>query len=123
MLREPLLEPALLQRFRETEHFRWRSSQRALQHAAAIVDNTGGQRCAECWMANGQCICASVPRLAERLGDDELARVFLYTHYDEIHRRLSTNTGKLLQLVLGVEGVEQPLLQHARWQHRACSSA
>ena len=66
-------------------------------------------------MANGQCICATLPQLADSLVDGKLARVFLYTHHDEMHRRLSTNTGKLLQLVLGHHRVRRVVLgQHTQ---------
>lgn len=111
----PLLDPALLDRFRESEFFQSRSSDRALQHASAILGNSDGNRCSDCWMANGQCICNTVPQLPDCLSGGHLARVFLYTHHDEMHRRISTNTGKLLQLVLGQQQVRRVVLaQHAQ---------
>ncbi len=88
---------------------------RRRQHAKSIMGKDNANRCSECWMANGQCICSAIPQLADSPGDAKLARVFLYTHHDEMHRRLSTNTGKLLQLVLGHQRVKRVVLaQHAQ---------
>ena len=77
-------------------------------------------------MANGECICAAVsglrreaaahsaaPGRGGNVTPPQLVRVFLYMHYDECQRRLSSNTGKLLQLCLGGEVVKRVVLgQH-----------
>ena len=71
----------------------------------------GADRCSACWnpRANGECICGRVRRAEGALGH-RLQRVFLYTHFDEMHRRLSTNTGKLVQLCLGPDIVRRVVM-------------
>lgn len=103
-----LLPPAACERALANEGFLLRQSASALEHAQRMLGNDAARRCRRCWMANGSCFCDQVCAVGlAALLPAGLAKVYLYTHHAEMHRRLATNTGKLLQLAFGEELVER----------------